>query len=83
MARVTSTVPSDEVQAALNADSEQVALFSQHASAIPRGTRFDWKYEKESGRVNTSWKIETDNGKPTLQGWVPHHYRTRCSNLVH
>ncbi len=69
------------VISALNADSEQVALFSQHASAIPRGTRFDWKYEKESGRVNTSWKIETDNGKPTLQGWVPHHYRTTKHEL--
>ena len=62
-------------------DSDQVALFSQYASAVPRNTRFEWKYEPSNGRVSTTWVIKTDEEKPSLQGWIPHHYRTTEHDL--
>jgi hypothetical protein len=52
-----------------------------HAAAVPRDTRFDWRYEKEKGRVSTTWKVITEGGGETLHGWVPHHYRTTEHDL--
>lgn len=66
---------------AMKEDSDQVALFSQYASAVPRNTRFEWKYEPSNGRVSTTWVIKTDEEKPSLQGWIPHHYRTTEHDL--
>ena len=67
--------------AALNSDSDMIELFKNHASAIPRDTQFDWKYEREKGRVRTSWNIKTADNRAMLHGWVPHHYRTTSHNL--
>ena len=67
--------------AALNAEPDMIELFKSHAGAIPRDTQFDWKYEREKGRVRTSWKINTSNNQSMLHGWVPHHYRTTSHNL--
>jgi hypothetical protein len=46
--------------AALNDDPSQAELFARHAAAIPRDTQFDWKYEKEKGRVSTTWRVNTE-----------------------
>tara|TARA_B100000989_G_scaffold53931_1_gene36174 strand:+ start:4376 stop:7099 length:2724 start_codon:yes stop_codon:yes gene_type:complete len=67
--------------AALKDDPSQVELFARHAAAIPRDTQFDWKYEKEKGRVSTIWRVKTETGEDTLHGWIPHHYRTTKHNL--
>ena len=45
--------------AALNSDPDMIDLFRSYAGSIPRDTLFDWKYEKEKGRVRTTWKIKT------------------------
>ena len=68
--------------AALNSEDGTVDLFASHAGAIPRDTQFDWKYERERGRVRTTWKITTEGEGDTLHGWVPHHYRTTNHNLA-
>ncbi|MEO0413756.1 MAG: hypothetical protein AAF226_02250, partial [Verrucomicrobiota bacterium] len=49
--------------------------FDQHAVAIPRKTHYDWSYQPSTGKIDTTWKIETSTGGKTLQGWIPHHYR--------
>ena len=67
--------------AALRNDSSQIELFTSHAAAVPRDTKFDWRYEKEKGRVSTTWKVATEGGGETLHGWVPHHYRTTEHDL--
>ena len=68
--------------AALNDDPTQKELFARHARSIPRDTQFDWKYEKEKGRVITTWRVKTETGEDTLHGWVPHHYRTTEHDLI-
>ena len=69
---------------ALGHEPTVASKFSKHASAVPRDTRFDWKYDQAKGRVETTWAIKTSNGEPALQGWIPHHYRktTHDFNLV-
>ena len=66
---------------ALDKQPNHAQLFAKYASAIPRDTRFDWQHDQARGRVNTAWTIKTEGGGATLQGWVPHHYRTTSHDL--
>ena len=61
--------------------------FSQYAYAKVTGTQMDWSYDAVAGRVNTTWTLATTPLKPgqtnTLQGWLPHHYRTTHNTLAY
>lgn len=60
--------------------------FAQYAYAEVTGTRMDWAYDRTNGLVDTTWTLAATplrNGETnTLQGWLPHHYRTTQNNLV-
>jgi len=59
--------------------------FAQYAYAEVTGTRMDWVYDRTNGQVDTTWTLTTtplQNGQTnTLQGWLPHHYRTTQNQL--
>jgi len=59
--------------------------FAQYAYAQVTGTRMDWMYDRTNGQIKTTWTLATTplkNGQTnTLQGWLPHHYRTTQNNL--
>jgi endoglucanase Acf2 len=46
----------------------------------------DWVYDRPNGQVGSTWTLTTTPLKRgqtnTLQGWLPHHYRTTQNNLV-
>lgn len=54
--------------------------FAGYAYARVTGTAFNWTYDRTNGQVNTRWSLATTPLKGsqtnTLQGWLPHHYRT-------
>ena len=60
--------------------------FAQYAYAQVMGTRMDYVYDRANGQVDTTWTLTTrplKNGQTnTLQGWLPHHYRTTQNDLV-
>ena len=60
--------------------------FAQYAYAEVTGTRMDWAYDRTQGQVDSTWTLTTTPLKAgqtnTLQGWLPHHYRTTQHNLV-
>ncbi len=60
--------------------------FAGYAYARVSGTRYDWVYDRTNGQVNTTWTLTTSplqgNETNTLQGWLPHHYRTTSNNLA-
>jgi endoglucanase Acf2 len=60
--------------------------FAQYAYARVTDTRMDWVYDRANGQVGTTWTLTTTPLKRgqtnTLQGWLPHHYRTTQNNLV-
>ena len=60
--------------------------FAQYAYAEVTNTRMDWTYDRANGLVDSTWTLTTTplkNGQTnTLQGWLPHHYRTTQNNLV-
>lgn len=59
--------------------------FAKFAYAVPRDTRFDWKYDPEAGEVATTWSIKSEALQGTntdvLQGWIPHHWRITKNDL--
>jgi len=59
--------------------------FAGYAYAEVTGTEMDWVYNRTNGSVDTTWKLTTTPLKAgqtnTLQGWLPHHYRTTRNNL--
>ena len=61
------------------------AGFAALAYARPTDTRLDWSHDPAAGVVNTTWTITTTPMKGanlnTIQGWLPHHYRTTTHNL--
>ena len=63
----------------------QLAAFEAVAFARPTDTRLDWSHEPEGAVVNTTWNLTTTPMKganlDTIQGWLPHHYRTTTHNL--
>ena len=60
--------------------------FAGYAYARVTGTRFDWVYDRTNGQVDTTWTLTTSplqgTQTNTLQGWLPHHYRTTSNNLA-
>jgi len=60
--------------------------FAQYAYAKVTGTRMDWVYDRTNGQINTTWTLTATplkNGQTnTLQGWLPHHYRTTQNQLA-
>lgn len=60
--------------------------FAQYGYAEVTGTRMDWTYDRVNGQVDSTWTLTTTPLKNeetnTLQGWLPHHYRTTQNNLV-
>jgi len=59
--------------------------FERYAHAIPRDTRFSWKYSPKHGKVVTIWEVDTEvmggSESRILQGWIPHHYRRTLNDL--
>ena len=72
------------VYGVLPADS-YLGEFAGYAYARVTGTRFDWAYDRTNGQVDTTWTLSTTplrgTGTNTLQGWLPHHYRTTTNDL--
>jgi hypothetical protein len=64
----------------------QAALFKTHAYAIPRDSRFDWRYDVEAGEIATTWTVDADalrgDQRAVLQGWLPHHWRSTRNDLA-
>lgn len=60
--------------------------FAGFAYARPTNTQISWALSPTTGRINTTWTITTTALKGTnlntIQGWIPHHYRTTTHNLT-
>jgi endoglucanase Acf2 len=60
--------------------------FARYAYAQVTDTRFDWVYDPAAGQVETTWTLTTTPLKGaqtnTIEGWLPHHYRTTSNNLA-
>lgn len=60
--------------------------FAGYAYARVTGTRYDWTYDHTNGQVDTTWTLTTSplqgTQTNTLEGWLPHHYRTTSNNLA-
>ena len=60
--------------------------FGDYAYARVTGTALNWSYDRTNGQVVTTWSLTTAPLKgsqtSTLQGWLPHHYRTTQHSLV-
>ena len=60
--------------------------FAQYAYAEVTNTDMEWAYDRVNGQVDSTWTLTTTplkNGQTnTLQGWLPHHYRTTQNNLA-
>lgn len=60
--------------------------FAGYAYARVTGTRYDWAYCRTNGQVQTTWTLATSplqgSQTNTLQGWLPHHYRTTSNSLA-
>jgi len=65
--------------------ASNLAEFNNVAFARPTNTQIAWSYEPANGRVVTNWTITTTAMKGTnlntIQGWLPHHYRTTTTNF--
>ncbi|MEI8340806.1 MAG: glycosyl hydrolase [Verrucomicrobiota bacterium] len=63
-----------------------LAEFAGLAFARPTDTKISWAYDPAAGMVNTTWNVTTTAMKgsnlQTLQGWIPHHYRTTTNSLA-
>lgn len=73
------------VYAALPAVSN-LAEFASFAYARVTNTTYSWNYDVTNALVTTTWNLATSPLKPgqtnTLQGWLPHHYRTTSNSLA-
>ncbi len=60
--------------------ASNLAEFAGVAYARPTNTQISWNYNPAAGNVSTNWNITTTAMKggnlSTIQGWLPHHYRT-------
>ncbi len=67
-------------------DKGSLAAYSQYAYARPTDTRMDWTYDRPNGKILTTWTVTTTplqgTGAATLQGFLPHHYRTTTNDLA-
>jgi len=61
-------------------DSSFLNTFRSYAFARPTKTTYGWSYSPSTGSVSTTWQITAaplkGTSTATLQGWLPHHYRT-------
>ncbi|XHR27284.1 MAG: discoidin domain-containing protein [Chthoniobacteraceae bacterium] len=59
--------------------------FATYAYAKPTNTQISWNWDKANGVVNTTWALTTTALKgsnlQTIQGWLPHHYRTTTNSV--
>ncbi len=65
---------------------KDLALFHQHAFAVPRDTQLSWNYDRNAGTVTTTWKViaeplKAGAGKGVMQGFLPHHWRDNTATL--
>ena len=65
---------------------KDLALFHQHAFAVPRDTQLSWNYDRNAGTITTTWKVITEPlkpgaGKSVIQGFLPHHWRDNTAKL--
>ncbi len=62
-----------------------IATYRDHAYALPRDSVYTWDYDPTLGRVRTQWELVMEQlrgtNDATLQGWIPHHYRTTDNDL--
>ena len=65
--------------------ASNLAEFNNAAFARPTDTQISWNYSPASGYVSTNWNVATTAMKGsnlnTIQGWLPHHYRTTSNSL--
>ena len=65
--------------------TSNLAEFNAVAFARPTNTQMSWTYDPVHGKVVTNWNITTTAMKGpnlnTIQGWLPHHYRTTTNNF--
>ncbi|HEX4086879.1 MAG TPA: glycosyl hydrolase, partial [Chthoniobacteraceae bacterium] len=65
--------------------TSNLAEFNAVAFARPTKTQLSWSMDAAGGYVDTTWNITTTPMKGTnlntIQGWLPHHYRTTVNNL--
>ncbi|CAM2798687.1 glycosyl hydrolase [Rariglobus hedericola] len=59
---------------------EDLPLFARTAYSIPRDSRIGWDFDRDKGKVTTTWTVKTEPlvaGSPdtVLQGWLAHHWR--------
>jgi len=60
--------------------------YANYAYTIPRNTTVSWNYSESTGKVATSWTLQTENlaGQSqlnVLQGFIPHHYKNTNLNF--
>jgi hypothetical protein len=56
-----------------------------YAFAVPRDTTMDYTYDSSAGKVHQTWGLATEvlegTNLDTIQGWLPHVYRTAETNI--
>ncbi|MFV0469871.1 MAG: discoidin domain-containing protein [Dysgonomonas sp.] len=60
--------------------------YAEYAYTIPRKTEVQWNYDETSGKMATTWNLQTENlnggtQKNVLQGFIPHHYKNSEYNF--
>ncbi|MGH8047245.1 MAG: glycosyl hydrolase [Chthoniobacterales bacterium] len=62
-----------------------LAEFGLYAYARPTDTKISWAIDAQNGGVNTTWDVTATPMKGTnvltIQGWLPHHWRTTTRNF--
>jgi len=62
-----------------------LAEFNTYAFARPLRSQMSWAFDHANGKIATTWAINCaalkGTNTVTLQGWLPHHYRTTTNNL--
>ena len=65
--------------------AKDIAMFHQHAFAVPRETQLSWNYDRNAGTITTRWKVITEPlkgaSKSVIQGFLPHHWRDDTAKL--
>jgi endoglucanase Acf2 len=65
--------------------ANDIGLFHEHAFAVPRDTRLNWRYDRAAGTLSTTWTVTAEPLKGTarsvLQGWLPHHWRDGTADV--
>lgn len=62
-----------------------LAEFAGYAYSRVTNTTYSWTYDITNGQIVTTWKLATTTLRGsqtnTLQGWLPHHYRSTSNHL--